>query len=175
MITIDSQEEKLIFKFPQSEKEVTAENLVELTKNYTLGKGKILLCLVGTYNLFALRTAIRGSKDVNVIVTPLIAKISEDVQESFNFKVGDVAIVAPSDVERGIHVDVTCGASYTNLQKLVKTHKEFADAIINNDVIDEHGSSVTDICALSFKILNAYDIAATISTGSKEDAFIESI
>lgn len=175
MIAIDSIKDELVFKFPQSSDEVSAETLVELTKNYTLGKGKVLLCLVGTYNLFALRTAIRGSKDVNASVNPIIAKVGKDVAESFGYKVGDVAIIALSDVERGIHANVSCGASYSNLQRLIKNIKELGDAILNNEVVDENENPVSNICALSFKIVNAYDIAATVGKGEKVDSFLEPI
>lgn len=173
MITIKSEKDNAIFSFPQSIDEVSAESLVELTKHFTLGKGKILLCLVGSYNLFAVRTAIKGAKDVNASVTPIVAKMNSDVEKDFGFKVGDVAVIAPSDVERGIHAMVSCGASYSNLQRLISTDKEFSSAIINNEVIDDKNNSIKDICAISFKIVNAYDIAATVSKGSKEDAYTE--
>lgn len=173
MITINSEKDKTIFSFPQSIDEVSAESLVELTKHFTIGKGKVLLCLVGSYNLFAVRTAIKGAKDVNASVTPIIAKMNPDVEKDFGYKIGDVAIIAPFDVERGIHAMVSCGASYSNLQRLISTNRDLSDAIINNEVIDEHDNVVKDICALSFKIVNAYDVAATVSKGDKKDAYIE--
>lgn len=175
MIKINCVKENLVFKFPQDASEISSETLVELTKNYTLGKGKVLLCLIGSYNLFALRTAIKGSKDVDTVVNPIIAKVGDDVTASFDFHVGSTAIIAPSDVERGIHVDVNCGASYSNLRRLIKTYNDFGAAIINNEIVDEDDNPVTEIYALSFKIVNAYDIAATISAGDKNDIFVEPI
>lgn len=175
MIPINLPEENVCFKFPQSSEEISKESLIELTKHFTLGRSKVLLCLVGTYNLFAVRTAIRGSKEITASVNPIIAKISDDIKDSFGFNVGDVALVAPSDVERGIHANVSCGASYSNLQRIIKKYKSVADKIIDNSIKDENGKDVTDICALSFKIVNAFDIAAAISKGEKTDAFVSTI
>ena len=175
MIPINLPEEHICFKFPQSSEEISKEVLVELTKHFTLGKGKVLICLVGTYNLFAVRTAIRGSKEITASVNPIIAKISDDVKSSFGFNVGDTALIAPSDVERGIHANVSCGASYSNLQRIIKNYMSVANKIMDNSIKDENGKDVTDICALSFKIVNAYDIAATITKGDKVDYFASAI
>mgnify|MGYP004632037831 FL=1 len=175
MIPINLPEENVCFNFPQSSEEISKESLIELTKHFTLGKSRVLLCLVGTYNLFAVRTAIRGSKEITASVNPIIAKISDDIKDTFGFNVGDVALVAPSDVERGIHANVSCGASYSNLQRIIKKYKSVTDKIIDNSIKDENGNDVTDICALSFKIVNAYDIAAAITKGEKSDAFVTTL
>lgn len=102
----------------------------------------------------------------DVFTIPLIAKVNNN---ELNFKAGDKAIINPSSIELGTHVNINTVVSLSNMFSLLSEEQEVKkDIAVNKD-----NKYNTDVYLLGFKIVPVSDIRGTISNGALVDDMFE--
>lgn len=175
MLQIKSVKKPYGINFPTEVAEVTPEILNEITANVKLPKHYAILALCFKTKVFDFVTTINSSKEVNISVTPLLAKIADDDSENVNAVVGDKVIIDRSSLERGVHLNLPTLVSSNNARRYFKEDPELSRAIMTKDSnaiqIDKNMSksllaaNSPQIIVLEFKIVPVTDIAASIAIG----------
>lgn len=152
-------------KFPTRFDEFTPKALEALSKPISLGDNKVALALVKSCKLstYAFRVDNNGKligKSANeVAVIPFIAKTSD----ASKFNVGDVAVIAVSELERANHINSTIEPAEISLLSVFANCPEFRNDVINKkEILDDAGNKIEEVLVVSMVIVPEFNIAASI-------------
>lgn len=173
MIEIKSEKMNYGIKFPTSINEITPEVLETITDSVKLPKHYCIVALVFNTTLFNFCAAMNSNKDTNLLVTPLLAKISKEDSDELNANVGDRIIIDRSSLERGSHIHLKTAISSVSAKnffidnsdiiKQILTKHE--DKVIAGNYISNGKSP--NIIVLEFKICPVCDINASVAMDVK--------
>lgn len=172
MIEIKSAKMSYGINFPTSVKEVTPEVLEIITNGVKLPKHYCIIALAFDTKVFDFCAAINSSRNTNVAVTPILAKISQEDSKEINASVGDKIIMDRSSLERGVHINFKTVISSNAARNYFNSDPDLTKAIMtkNDDkiIIDKTANrkltaaKSPNIIILEFKICPVNDIAAAI-------------
>lgn len=172
MIEIKSAKMSYGINFPTSVKEFTPEVLETITNGVKLPKHYCIIALAFDTKVFDFCAAINSSRNTNVAVTPILAKISQEDSKEINASVGDKIIMDRSSLERGVHINLKTVISSNAARNYFNSDPDLTKAIMtkNDDkiIIDKTASrkltaaKSPNIIILEFKICPVNDIAAAI-------------
>lgn len=167
MILIESKQKNYGVHLPENIHEITPDMLHELTKNINLPKYYCIVGLCFKTKLFDLCTLIKQSKDTNLQVTPIIAKIHNADSLELNAEVGDTIIIDRSSLERGAHLNLNTAISSVNVRNYLKDNELVKD-ILSSDIRSK------EVIIMEFKVCPVSDIKAVIANiTDKYDPFKE--
>lgn len=167
MIKLFDSTKTFEFSFPSNYDEITKEVLIDLTSHVNIPKNKAILCLIGNNALFEVASSIKGKKNTNTSVIPLIAKGNEEWLKETGFHIGDSAVINNSDLERGTHLHINSGCSYDALCRLFVSDEKLRTDAVRSQVVDTEGNPINYLYTIEFKIVNTYDISASVSLDSE--------
>lgn len=172
MIEIKSAKMSYGINFPTSVKELTPEVLETITNGVKLPKHYCIIALAFDTKVFDFCAAINSSRNTNVAVTPILAKIAQEDSKEINASVGDKIIMDRSSLERGVHINLKTVISYNAARNYFNSDPDLTKAIMtkNDDkiIIDKTATrkltaaKSPNIIILEFKICPVNDIAAAI-------------
>ena len=172
MIEIKSEKMSYGINFPTSINELTPEILGIITDGVKLPKHYCIIALVFDTKIFEFCAAMNSSRNTNVAVTPILAKISQEDSENINASVGDKVIMDRSSLERGVHLNLKTAISSTSARNYFNSDLELAKAIMtkndNKIIFDKTrnkkltAAQSPNIIILEFKICPVNDISAAI-------------
>lgn len=163
MITIKSEKQSYGINFPTDVKEITPEALIKITKDIVLPEHYCVVALAMKTKLFNYVTVIKNNKDMEVAVTPLLAKINSNEHIA---NVGDKLIVDRSSLERGNHINLKTVISSNCAKKYFEDDNELTKNITlaKNDIYKN-----ASIIVVEFKILPVCDIKGSLPINSTPD------
>lgn len=171
MIEIKSEKMSYGINFPTSINELTPGVLKAITEGVKLPKHYCIIALAFDTKIFEFCAAMNSSRNTNVAVTPILAKISQEDSDEVNASVGDKIIMDRSSLERGVHINLKTAISSTsarnyfnndpNLSKavMIKNGKIAFDRALNKKLTSAQSPN---IIILEFKICPVNDISAAI-------------
>lgn len=158
MITIKSEKLPYGICFPTSVTEVTADALTALTTGIQLPKHYCIVALAFKTKIFDFCATVNSTRENDVAVVPILAKISDEDSELVNANVGDTLIIARSSLERGVHIHVDTMINAVSAKRYFDSDPELRkDAMSKSSDIQENS-----IVILEFKICPVTDISASI-------------
>lgn len=116
MYLIKSVKTKTCINVPTSLSDFTPERLSNLLKDVTIAEHYVVLATVIKTSLFKLATDYNSKQSTALTAIPIIAKTSNPVKEMM--RVGDKAVITPTDLERGTYLPVPVKASFGNIMSL---------------------------------------------------------
>lgn len=158
----------LEFNFPSTFDEITKEVLIKLTSHVRIPANKVIVCIIGNYDLFELATSIKGKKSADVSVVPLIAKADTKWLTDNGFDLGDMIVTTDSGIQNSVHLHINSGASYNSLISML-SNEEMRMAAVGRRLKDSDGNSIERINCIEFKVMNTFDIVGAISMESTLD------
>lgn len=177
MIDILSKANNFGVKFPTNIKELTPDILKSITDGIKLPKYYCIVALAFDTKLFDFCTILRNSKNTNVGVIPILAKISEDDSKEINASIGDRLIIDRSNLERGVQLNVKTMITSNNASRFFSNDNELTKNIIQKSNIKigidcETGADITantnaNIIVIEFKICPINAISAAIPMNAK--------
>ena len=171
MIEIKSAKMSYGINFPTSVKELTPEVLETITNGVKLPKHYCIIALAFDTKIFDFCAAINSSRNTNVAVTPILAKIAKEDSEEINASIGDKIIMDRSSLERGVHLNLKTVISSNAARNYFNSDPDLTKAIMtkNDDkIIDKTvnrkltAAKSPNIIILEFKICPVNDIAAAV-------------
>lgn len=171
MIKIKSDKMSYGINFPTSINELTPEFLTTITEGVRIPKHYCIIALAFNTKLFDFCTAINSSKETNVAVTPILAKIDKEDSDEINAFVGDKIITYRTSLERGAHLNLKTSISSNVARNYFNKDADLVRAIITkNDkaIVDKNlnkqlvAGQSPNIIVLEFKIIPVTDIYAAI-------------
>lgn len=170
MITIKDEASKRMLTFPSNFDEVSAEVLKKLTNHLIIPANKVVLCLVNNIKTSDLALSVKGNKPPQCTTLSLIAKAGDKFLADNGYHVGDMAIIADSDLERGQHITINSGASFGAISSfLVRNENSRMKMIHHNFTDDATGEVIEYICTLSFKIIDSFQLVGAVTMDSHLD------
>lgn len=167
MITIKSKKQSYGVKLPTDISEITPEVLDELTKDIIVPNYYCIVGLCFKTKLFDLCTMIKQSKNTEVSVTSIIAKISNKDREELNAEIGDKIIIERSSLERGTHININTAINSINIRRYLNDDSELVKEIISSN------DKMNNVIIMEFKIIPISEIRAVIHNHiHKVDPFI---
>lgn len=172
MIKIKSEKMSYGINFPTSVKELTPDVLETITNGVKLPKHYCIIALAFDTKIFEFCAAMNSSRNTNVAVIPILAKIAQEDSEEINASVGDKLIIDRSSLERGVHLNLKTMISSNAARNYFNSNPDLTKAIMtkndNKVIIDKTANrkltaaQSPNIIILEFKICPVNDIAAAI-------------
>lgn len=172
MIEIKSEKMPYGINFPTSINELTPDVLKTITEGVKLPKHYCIIALAFDTKIFEFCAAMNSSRNTNVAVTPILAKISQEDSENVNASIGDKIIIDRSSLERGVHLNLKTAISSTSARKYFNNDPELAKAVMtknDNKIAFDRAlnkkltaAQSPNIIILEFKICPVNDISAAI-------------
>ena len=122
MITLKSEKLYYGINLPTDLNEVSKEVLTQITANINLPKYYCIVAICKRVNLSHLILAAGGNKKysaMKVAVVPILAKINDEDGELIKAEVGKKVVIAASELERGDHLYLNCGATDNLVNKYI--------------------------------------------------------
>lgn len=167
MITIKSKKQSYGVNLPTEISEITPDILDELTKDVIVPEYYCIVGLCFKTKLFDLCTMLKQSKNTEVSVTSIIAKISNKDRERLNAEVGDKIIIERSSLERGTHININTAINSINIRRYLNEDSELVKDIISSN------DKTNNVIIMEFKIVPINEIRAIINNNlHKIDPFI---
>jgi len=184
MIEIDSKVQGFGIKFPTNVDEISVDDFNIMTNNVKLPPYYCIVALCLYTKLFDFVASVNSTKDTDVSVVPILAKISSNDAAKINATVGDRIIIDRTTIERGVHINIPTIINSKNAQRFFAKDSELSKAIISKrpDTIGKYLNSNNELYAnqspsiivLEFKIIPCNDISAAIAknNNSNRDVFL---
>lgn len=144
-------------RLPQSIREITEDYLKEVSNEINVAPNYSLIGLVYKEKLSTILNASKSNKNIATKVTPVFVKRDANESNEFikNINIGDIMIVAPSDIEIGNHV--TLPRNSYSIGRVTST-------ILKETTIAKKVFEYTEVvCFLEFKIIPNCVIRAKIA------------
>lgn len=172
MITIKSEKKSYGINFPTSVEEITPEMLDAITKDVKLPEYYCIIALAFQTKLFDFCAVMNNTKNSNMSVTPLLAKVSVKDVKNCCANVGDQVLIDRSSLERGIHynaktmINASTARNYFNgdndLTRLIMTKSDKVIGTNHETGKPLRGCDAGNVIILEFKICPIGDISAYI-------------
>lgn len=172
MIEIKSEKMSYGINFPTSINELTPDVLKTITEGVKLPKHYCIIALAFDTKIFEFCTVMNSTKNTNVAVTPILAKISQEDSDEINASIGDKIIIDRSSLERGVHLNLKIAISSISARNYFNNNPELVKAIMTkrDNIITFNGNinkqltptQSQNIIILEFKICPINDISAAI-------------
>lgn len=166
MLQIKSKLKDFGINFPTSVNEITPEVLNAITAGVKLPKHYCIVAIIFQPKLFEFISAIKyKNTNVNVNVTPILAKVAEGCEEELNGNIGDKLIIDRSSLERAVHLNIPIMINSTNAANYINDDKELIKSITAGK-FNSNGISPR-IIVLEFKIVPINCVSAAINKQQK--------
>ena len=166
MLIIKSQKTDYGVSFPTSITDITPDILSSITEHIQLQKHYAIIAICYKTSLFNFATQVSKSKGMDLLVTPLLAKINEDDKTCGN--IGDKVIVSRTAIEMGHHIHIPIAAASVNAQQYIAEDSDLRKSLIDGTYFkDRNIDKNVNIYLIEFKIIPANDIVSTLPIAYK--------
>lgn len=162
MIEVKSINADYSINFPTDLNEINADVLNQLTTDVKLPKYYCLVALAYKTTLFNFATSLNGKQEFNMMVAPIMAKISDEDAASCNSEVGDILIIDRSSLERSVHIGISTVVNASKAKSYLAKDTELVKSIVKRDgrIIDKNTAN-SSIILLEFKVVPINTISAS--------------
>lgn len=180
MLELKSASKNYSINLPTDLKEITPEILDTVTKDIELPPYYCIIALCFQVKLMNVAININGSKEQQVSVIPMLAKISEEDSKKVNAKVGYKVIMDRSSLERGSHLRISTMVGSDNVKNFIREDETLRQRLVKGgdgsepkdlakivtlskkDVNKSVESMSPQVYILEFKVVPVNDITATV-------------
>lgn len=152
---------------PESINEIPNEAFDKLTSNITLPRYYCIVALCFKAKLFDLAFTNNKTKNSTLPVTPIMCKISDADSSDRQIRVGDRVMIDRSSIERGIHLNIPTGASYSAIVDYFTRYPEYRNKFIKDKEFDAIRSK--RVIVMEFKIIPVTDIVGAVKLDERID------
>lgn len=120
---------------PESLKEAI-DFLPDVVEDFNVANNYVLIALISECNLFALNLDARNGSTGKISTIPIIAKYGKITGAEVEEFVGQRAVIAPSDIEMGIHTNCRRnGITVSHVSSYIQSETQPADKWNKNDKV----------------------------------------
>lgn len=167
MIKLVSETAHYAITLPESIDEISNEVFDKLTSNITLPRYYCIVALCFKAKLFDLAFTNNKTKNSTLPVTPIMCKISDADSSERQIRVGNRVMIDRSSIERGIHVNIPTGASYSAIVDYFNRYPEYRNKFIKDKELDAIRSK--HVIVMEFKIIPVTDIVGAVKLNERID------
>lgn len=166
MIQIKSEKATFGISVPQTLQEFTPGILAEITRAISVPKHYCIVASCLETTLFTVASSLQSESINMVAITPMVAKIGDEDSERMSTSAGLQAVIHPTDLERGSHLDLPTMISFKKFRKYLREDKNLINKIIKGQFTKEDSDEVipsnTSIILVEFKIIPVAEIRSSI-------------